>query len=154
MNDSIAQLGRWISRHKYAFVSIAFAVIIVFLDENNLMKHIQNKREIASLESQRDELQEQFDELTRNTDARPIRIIRMRKVTFIDATGLHNLEIFLHASHNEGRTVILSGVNDNVAKSLRKAGIVKMVGSENVCGNIHLALQRAQELSDKIEANK
>ena len=95
-----------------------------------------------------------FDELTRNTDAMPIRIIRMRKVTFIDATGLHNLEIFLHASHNEGRTVILSGVNDNVAKSLRKAGIVKMVGSENVCGNIHLALQRAQELSDKIEANK
>ena len=32
-----------------------------------------------------------FDELTRNTDAMPIRIIRMRKVTFIDATGLHNL---------------------------------------------------------------
>ena len=52
------------------------------------------------------------------------------------------------------RTPLFNDSGDNVAKSLRKAGIVKMVGSENVCGNIHLALQRAQELSDKIEANK
>ena len=95
-----------------------------------------------------------FDELTRNTDAMPIRIIRMRKVTFIDATGLHNLEIFIQASHKEGRTVILSGVHDNVEKSLRKAGIVNLVGAENICSNIHLALQRAQELSDKLEAGK
>ncbi|MBQ5627287.1 MAG: STAS domain-containing protein [Bacteroidaceae bacterium] len=95
-----------------------------------------------------------FDELTRNTDAMPIRIIRMRKVTFIDATGLHNLEIFIQASHKEGRTVILSGVHDNVEKSLRKGGIVKLVGAENVCSDIHLALQRAQELSDKLEAGK
>ena len=95
-----------------------------------------------------------FDELTRNTDAMPIRIIRMRKVTFIDATGLHNLEIFIQASRKEGRTIILSGVHDNVEKSLRKGGIVKLVGAENVCSDIHLALQRAQELSDKLEAGK
>ena len=95
-----------------------------------------------------------FDELTRNTDAMPIRIIRMRKVTFIDATGLHNLEIFIHASRKEGRTIILSGVHDNVEKALRKAGLVKLVGAENVCGNIHLALQRAQEISDSLAASK
>ena len=95
-----------------------------------------------------------FDELTRNTDAMPIRIIRMRKVTFIDATGLHNLEIFIHASHKEGRTIILSGVNENVEKSLRKGGIVKLVGAENVCGNIHLALQRAQEVADALAVGK
>ena len=95
-----------------------------------------------------------FDELTRNNDAMPIRIIRMRKVTFIDATGLHNLEIFIQASHKEGRTIILSGVHDNVEKSLRKGGIVKLVGAENVCSDIHLALQRARELSDKIGAGK
>ena len=51
MNDSIAQLGIWISKHKYLFVTIAFAVIIGFLDENNMMKHIQNRREIAALEA-------------------------------------------------------------------------------------------------------
>ncbi|MBP3408240.1 MAG: STAS domain-containing protein [Bacteroidaceae bacterium] len=88
-----------------------------------------------------------FDELTRNTDAMPIRVVRMRKVTFIDATGLHNLEIFINASKKEGRVVILSGVHDNVEKSLQKAGIVELVGKENVCNNIHLALERATELS-------
>lgn len=88
-----------------------------------------------------------FDELTRGTDAMPIRVVRMRKVTFIDATGLHNLEIFINASQKEGRVVILSGVHDNVAKSLKKAGIVKLVGEQNVCSNIHLALQRAAEVS-------
>lgn len=88
-----------------------------------------------------------FDELTRDTDAMPIRVIRMRKVTFIDATGLHNLEIFIKASEKEGRVVILSGVHDNVEKALVKAGIVDLVGKENVCNNIHLALKRAAEVS-------
>ena len=92
-----------------------------------------------------------FDELTRNTDTMPIRVIRMRKVTFIDATGLHNLEIFINASKKEGRAVILSGVHDNVEKSLRKAGIVKLVGEENVCSNIHLAIERATVLSRELE---
>lgn len=95
-----------------------------------------------------------FDELTRNTDAMPIRVIRMRKVTFIDATGLHNLEIFVNASKKENRVVILSGVHDNVAKSLNKAGITALVGKENVCNNIHLALQRAAEVAVEIGAAK
>ena len=89
-----------------------------------------------------------FDELTRDTDTMPIRVIRMRKVTFIDATGLHNLEIFINASHKEGRVVILSGVHDNVERSLHKAGIVKLVGDDNVCADIYLALQRAKMLSE------
>ena len=92
-----------------------------------------------------------FDELTRDTDAMPIRIVRMRKVTFVDSTALHNLEIFISASKHEGRVVILSGVHDNVEKDLRKAGIVKLVGQENVCANIHLALQRATEISASME---
>jgi SulP family sulfate permease len=92
-----------------------------------------------------------FDELTRDTDAMPIRVVRMRKVTFVDATALHNLEIFVNASKKEGRTIILSGVHDNVEKALRKAGIVKLVGKENVCSNIHLALQRAAEIAETLK---
>ena len=92
-----------------------------------------------------------FDELTRNTDAMPIRVVRMRKVTFVDATALHNLDIFINAQRREGRVVILSGVHDNVEKSLQKAGIVDLVGKENVCNNIHLALQRATEISAMME---
>ena len=95
-----------------------------------------------------------FDELMRNRDAMPIRVLRMRKVSFIDSTGLHNLEIFIHSSHKEGRTIILSGVHQNVEKALRKAGIVKLVGKENVCADIHVALDRAQELSEAVEQTK
>ena len=58
------------------------------------------------------------------------------------------------ALHREGRTVILSGVHDNVEKKLLKAGIVALVGKENVCSDIHLALQRAQELSDALAYSK
>lgn len=95
-----------------------------------------------------------FDELTRNTDAMPIRVVRMRKVTFIDATGLHNLEIFVNASKKEGRVVILSGVHDNVEKALRKGGIVDLVGSDNVCNDIHKALNRAREVSEQLGIKK
>ena len=95
-----------------------------------------------------------FDELTRESDASPIRIIRMRKVSFIDATGLHNLEIFVNSSLKEKRTVILSGVHDNVAEKLRKSGIAAMVGKENICSDIHLALERAQQLSAELGLKK
>ena len=87
-----------------------------------------------------------FDELTRETDASPVRIVRMRKVTFIDSTGLHNLEIFVQASLAEKRVIILSGVHDNVAEKLRKSGIAAMVGRENICPDIHASLDRAKEL--------
>ena len=87
-----------------------------------------------------------FDELTRMTPPVPIRVLRMRKVTFIDSTALHNLEIFVQSSLEEGRAVILSGVHSNVDRVLTKAGVKKMVGEENVCANIHEALERANEL--------
>lgn len=95
-----------------------------------------------------------FDELARNHDAQPIRIVRMRKVTFIDTTGMHNLEIFINSSLKEGRVIILSGVHENVEKSLRKAGIVKLVGKENVCNHIHKALERAQQVSTEMGLKK
>ena len=92
-----------------------------------------------------------FDELTRETTASPVRIVRMRKVTFIDSTGLHNLEIFVQSTIKENRVVILSGVHANVAEKLRKSGIAAMVGKENICSDIHTALDRAKELLEGAE---
>ncbi len=88
-----------------------------------------------------------FDELTRDHDMMPIRIVRMRKVSFIDTTGLHNLEIFIRSSLGENRTVILSGVGTRVYTSLKRAGLVDLVGEENVLDHIHKALKRADEVS-------
>lgn len=96
MNDSIAQLGIWISKHKYLFVTIAFAVIIGFLDENNMMKHIQNRREIAALEAEKADLQKEFDELTAKLDeleADPVLIEKIARERY----GMHKAdeEIFI-----------------------------------------------------------
>jgi len=75
-----------------------------------------------------------------------VRIIRMRKVPFIDSTGLHNLTNLIEASRKEGIEVILSGVNPSVRETLLKAGLDRIVGKENICANIHLAVERAEWL--------
>ena len=63
MNDSISDIFKWIARHKYLAVTLAFLAIIILFDENNLLKHIQNQREISSLKSEIENLQEQHDAL-------------------------------------------------------------------------------------------
>ena len=92
-----------------------------------------------------------FEELSHRHSDKMIRIIRMRKVSFIDATGIHNLEIFIQAALDEGRTIILSGVNKNVHDAIKQAGIVDMVGEENVLDHIHKALIRAEAVAKTIE---
>ena len=76
-----------------------------------------------------------------------VRIIRMRKVPFVDSTGLHNLENLIRASQKEGITVILSGVKDSVRETLVNAGIDRLIGAENICPNIHIAAERANQLA-------
>src|SRR5690554_1402874 len=80
-----------------------------------------------------------------------IRIIRMRKVPFIDSTGLNNLEILCRNSRKEKIHVILSGVNNEVRDKIEKSNIPDLVGRENICSNIHLAVQRATELHNEIK---
>ena len=75
----------------------------------------------------------------------------MRKVSFIDATGIHNLEIFIQSALDEGHIIILSGVNQNVHTAIKKAGIVDMVGEENVLDHIHKALARAEQVAATIK---
>ena len=89
-----------------------------------------------------------FDEISQlmGTDGQKVRILRMRKVSFMDSTGIHNLEQLYVRSQRCGMTLVLSGVNENVYKTLDKAGLVKMIGKENVRNHINGALARAQEI--------
>ncbi len=80
MNDSIGDIFKWIGRHKYLAVTLAFLAIIVLFDENNLLKHIQNQREIASLNSEIEELQEQHDALEEKLNELDRDVIVMEKV--------------------------------------------------------------------------
>jgi len=76
----------------------------------------------------------------------PVRIIRMRKVPFVDSTAMHNLSMLIQRSHREGITIILSGVNDHVHKQLLIGGIEQQMDPHNICANIHFALRRAEDL--------
>lgn len=76
----------------------------------------------------------------------PVRIIRMRKVPFVDSTAMHNLAMLIRRSHKEGITIILSGVNDHVHKQLLQGGIEQQMDPHNICANIHFALRRAEDL--------
>ena len=78
-----------------------------------------------------------------------VRIIRMRKVPFIDSTGINNLRNLCERTRKRGVTVILSGVTDNVKASLEKFGVDKEIGQDNIFPHIVPALQKAAELVRK-----
>ena len=88
-----------------------------------------------------------FEEVMAAFGDRPkVRIIRMRKVPFVDSTGIHNLTNLCEMSHNEGIEVVLSGVCEKVHKQLEKARFYDILGNKNICSHINLALERANEI--------
>ena len=92
-----------------------------------------------------------FDELQANIGHKKprVRIIRMRRVPFIDSTGIHNLTNLCVMSKNEGIEVVLSGVTEKVHKTLEHAGFYKYVPEEDICSHINIALERAKEILKK-----
>lgn len=96
-----------------------------------------------------------FDEMMRNASSTPlVRIIRMRKVSFIDSTGLHNLELLIDSSHKEGIHVVLSGINESVRTVLVNTGISRMIGNDHICDHISKAVIMANSLVDDIRKQK
>ena len=88
-----------------------------------------------------------FEEVMAAFGDRPkVRIIRMRKVPFVDSTGIHNLTNLCEMSHNEGIEVVLSGVCEKVHKQLEKARFYDILGNKNICSHINLAMERANEI--------
>lgn len=73
-------------------------------------------------------------------------ILRMRGVSAIDATAMHNLEEMLEKCRKKKICMILSHVNEQPMRVMQKAGFVEKVGVENFCSHIDEALQRAQDL--------
>lgn len=94
-----------------------------------------------------------FDELMRSSMAhKPIvRIIRMRKVPFIDSTGIHNLELLIKSSQSDGMHVVLSGVKENVRQVLHHAKIDELIGEDHICDHITKAVMMANAIVAKNE---
>jgi SulP family sulfate permease len=96
-----------------------------------------------------------FDEKMRNIgEHHKIRIIRMRKVPFIDSTGLNNLEALIKNSIKEKIHVILSGVRESVREQINKTNIPELIGEEYICSDIQLAVEKAVELDAVLKEQK
>ena len=88
-----------------------------------------------------------FDDIMVNLEKRPkVRIIRMRRVPFIDSTGMHNLQNLCQMSHREGIHIVLSGVQPKVYSVLENNGFCEMLGKYHSCPNINVALKKAEEI--------
>ena len=93
-----------------------------------------------------------FEEVMNDVGKHPaVRVIRMRKVPFIDSTGVHNLTNLCKKCLKKDVHIVLSGVNDKVLDVLTKAGFDELIGKENICSHITIALEPARVLASEIK---
>ena len=93
-------------------------------------------------------LASRFEELEKmkKSGVTKVRIIRMRRVPFIDSTGVNNLRNLCERTRKRGVTVILSGVTEKVQATLEKFGVDQEIGAENIFPHIVPALEKAREI--------
>jgi len=84
--------------------------------------------------------------VSRLPDLPPTIILRLRNMTAIDSTGLQALEKLAEHVHASGRELILCGAREQPAKRLREADFHDYLGSENICGSVAEALDRAKNI--------
>lgn len=88
-----------------------------------------------------------FKEAMRQVENSPkVRILRMRGVNAIDATGLNLLSEVMEDSKKDGTALIFSGVHAQPLFAFTQFGLLDKIGEENIFGNIDDALDRAREI--------
>ncbi|MBN1525879.1 MAG: STAS domain-containing protein [Spirochaetales bacterium] len=75
-----------------------------------------------------------------------ILILRLRKVSAVDATALYALEDIIDRSKRDHMTIILSGLQPAPKKVLENYGLAKKLGNENITNGINSAIARAESL--------
>lgn len=91
---------------------------------------------------------ENFERALASTHTDPqILLIRLKWVPFIDITGLQTLEEVIQDLHKRNVRVMLSGANDSVTAKLARAGIIDLVGKENIFADFSQAMQQCELLS-------
>ena len=74
-----------------------------------------------------------------------ILIIRMRHVSFIDTTALHNFHETIKLLKENGTIIITSGTNNEVFEALKKYNIVSLIGEQNMHRTFIRAVTDAKE---------
>jgi sulfate permease, SulP family len=88
-------------------------------------------------------------ELTADVSTLPhVVVLRLRNMTALDATGLHEFEQLAERLHASGRVLILCGAREQPKEVMRQAEFEAHVGPENICDNVEEAIRRAREFED------
>lgn len=74
-------------------------------------------------------------------------VLRMRSVSAIDATAMHNLETLAEQCEKKKIQLILSHVNEQPLRVMKKAKFVERIGEDHFCKHIDDALTLAEKLS-------
>ena len=87
----------------------------------------------------------QYAELIQNRGvSAKILIIRMRHVSFIDVTALHNFCETIKLLQKNGTIVVTSGTNNEVFKTLREYHFVSIIGENNMHKTFKRAVKHAK----------
>jgi sulfate permease, SulP family len=90
---------------------------------------------------------EKLSEATVDVDSLPpVVILRLRNMTAIDATGLHELEKLTERLRATGRTLLLCGARRQPEELLRQSPFLRYLGEENMLPHVEAALSRAREV--------
>ncbi len=78
-------------------------------------------------------------------------ILRVRNMTAIDATGVHELEKLSNRLRRTGRVMLLCGARRQPATMLEQADFVRHIGSDNILPHVQAALHRAREIHSEFD---
>ncbi len=89
-----------------------------------------------------------FMEAMRIVSGKPpkVRIIRMRYVNTVDATGMHVVREEFKNSRKKGIAFLISDIHAQPLFAFEQAGLLELIGEDNVFGNIDDALNKAREI--------
>ncbi len=80
----------------------------------------------------------------------PVVVLRLRNMTALDATGLFALEEVAQTLHASNRALILCGAREQPLQLIQQSELLGLIGPENICDNVQEAIQRAEEIFEKL----
>lgn len=76
-------------------------------------------------------------------------IIRLRNMTALDATGIHAISHLAVLLRESGRVMLLCGMRPQPLELMSNADFQKVVGPENICATVRVAIERARQILDE-----
>jgi SulP family sulfate permease len=81
----------------------------------------------------------------------PVVVLRLRNMNALDATGLFALEEVARTLQASGRALILCGAREQPLRLIEQSEFQELIGPENICDNVQEAIQRAEEIFEKLK---